>query len=117
MLIARINPPAKRIIQTGPFETKEFTGDLMILRCEKLTVGTNEDIEIEVRFGNVKYERNLDGSQGKALFDKVYRMNVSLTQQEAAGWGTDDSVLYDIVAQKLGLSVTEKIEIDLPFNT
>ena len=117
MLVARINPPVKRIIQTGAFETKEFTGELMVAKCSKLVIGTSDKIEFEVRFGNVKYEKNLDGSQGKALFDKVYQLRIDFDQSEMASWGTDDSVVYDIIAQRIGVSILSKEDMDMPFNT
>lgn len=115
MLVAKINPPAKRVIQTGPFSTEEFTGDCMVARCNKLVIGASEDIQFEVRFGNIKYEKNLDGSQGKPLFDKVYQTRMEFTAQEMANWGTDDSVVYDIIAQRAGVNIVSKFEIDIPF--
>ena len=36
-----------------------------------------------------------------------------MTSEELATWGTDDSVLLDIVAAKLGTSITEKKVQDL----
>ena len=79
MLVAKINPPAKRLIQVTPFTTQEFTGEYMVARCTRLVVGAmqgtlNDDIEFEVRFGNIKYDKNLDGTNGQALFDKVYQI-------------------------------------------
>jgi hypothetical protein len=35
-----------------------------------------------------------------------------MTSSELATWGTDDSVLLDLIAAKLGTSVTEKITKD-----
>ena len=121
MLVAKINPPAKRVIQKTPFESKEFIGEYMIARCSKLVVGAmsssfNDKIEFEVRFGSIKYEKNLDGSQGKPLFDKVTHHFVNFTHSELSNWGTDDSVVYSKIADKLGFNIVETILIDLPFN-
>ena len=115
MLVAKINPPAKRVMQTGPFSTQEFTGDCMIARCDKLAIGAPDKIEFTLRFGNITYEKNIDGSQGRAMFDKVYQTRMEFTAAEMASWGTDDSVVYEIIAQKLGFTVLSKFEIELTF--
>lgn len=121
MLVAKINPPVKRVIQTSAFEFKEFFGEYMIARCNRLVIGAdpnsiNDSIEFEIKFGNIKYESNLDGSQGQPLFDKVYRMQLSFTNSELANWGTDDSIVYSLIAQKLGFSIVSTQQIDVPFN-
>jgi len=121
MLVAKINPPAKRLIQVTAFQTQEFIGEYMVARCSRLVVGAmqgtpNDDIEFEVRFGNIKYERNLDGTNGQGLFDKVYRTKVSFTNSELANWGTDDSFVYTKIAEKLGFSIIETTLMDIPFN-
>jgi hypothetical protein len=76
----------------------------------------NDDIEFEVRFGNIKYDKNLDGTNGQALFDKVYRTKVNFTNSELANWGTDDSYVYTKIAEKLGFSIIETTLMDVPFN-
>lgn len=121
MLVAKINPPAKRVIQKTPFESQEFLGEYMVARCSKLVIGAtssslNDKIEFEVRFGSIKYEKNLDGSQGTPLFDKVTHAFVSFTHSELSNWGTDDSIVYDKIAEKLGFNIVETSLIDLPFN-
>lgn len=122
MLVATINPPAKRYIQNTPFSTVEFTGDRMVANCKRLPIGAvgqspNDKIEFEVRFGVIKYESNLDGTQGPPLFDRVYTTKVSFFASELSNWGTDDSVVYTAIAQKLGFSIVTTEQIDLPFNT
>ena len=115
MLVAKINPPAKRVMQVGPFSTQEFTGDCMIARCDRLAIGTSDKIEFTIRFGNITYQKNIDGSDGRAMFDKVYQTRVEFTAAELATWGTDDSVVYDIIAQKMGFTVLSKFEVELTF--
>ena len=36
-----------------------------------------------------------------------------MTSSELATWGTDDSVLLDLIATKLGATLTEKVTKDL----
>lgn len=121
MLVAKINPPAKRVIQTSPFTSQEFFGEYMVVRCDRLVIGAvastfNDAIEFEVKFGNIKYEQNLDGTQGQPLFDKVTHTKVNFNHQELSDWGTDDTVVYQKIADKLGFSILETSIINLPFN-
>jgi hypothetical protein len=121
MLVAKINPPAKRVIQTSPFTSQEILGEYMIVRCDRIVIGAvastfNDKIEFEVKFGNIKYEKNLDGSQGQALFDKVTHTRVNFSHQELSDWGTDDTIIYQKIGDKLGFNVVETTIINLPFN-
>lgn len=122
MLVAKINPVCKRVIQTGPFTTQEFTGDSMVAQCRRLVIGAvgqsqNDDIEFEVRFGNVKYETNPDGTQGRPLFDKIWQQKVVFKAADLSNWGTDDSVVYAAIAQKIGFSIVSSQQLDIPYNT
>ncbi len=112
MLVATINPPAKKVIQPTPFSTQELTANQMIVKCTKLVIGgdptSNADkVNFDVRFGTVKYQPALNGGQGDPYFEILVHYNTTLTQQELSGWGTDDTVVYGIIAQKLGFQVTQ----------
>lgn len=118
MLVARVNPPAKKLFQTSPFNTVEVEADLMIAKCSNLVVGAmsgsmNDEIVFQVRFGKIKYEKNPDGTDSNPIFDNVVITRVSFTQEEMADWGTDDSIVYEKIAQKLGFNVvgTEIINV------
>ena len=97
MLVAKINPLAKRIVQTTPFSQTELTGEYMVA----------------VRFGNVKYYQNPDGSNGDPLMDTVISARVTFTSAELSDWGTDDTIVYQKIAQKLGFTIvsTENLPI------
>lgn len=121
MLVAKINPPAKKFIQDTPFSVKEFLGEYMVAKCTKLPLGANsqsvnDKIEFTVKFGNIKYEPNLDGTPGSPLFELVYLANVNFKGDELSNWGTDDSIVYTILAQKFNFQVVETFELDIPFN-
>jgi len=121
MLIAKITPPAKRFIQDTPFSVKEFSGDHMVAKCVQLPIGAtspseNDKIEFRVKFGNIKYEPNLDGTPGTPLFDLVYGTNIKIPASELVNWGTDDSIVYTILAQKFNFQVIEVFELDVAFN-
>lgn len=121
MLVAKINPPAKRIIQDSPFTFQEFLGEYMIAKCTKLPIGAstgseNDSVEFTIKFGNIKYEPNLDGTPGTPLFDKVFGTAARISASELSNWGTDDSVVYTVIAQKFNFQVIETFELDIPFN-
>jgi hypothetical protein len=120
MLVARVNPPAKKVFQTSPFSQVEVEGDLMIAKCSSLVVGAmfgtqNDEITFQVRFGKIKYEKNPDGTNGNPIFDIVVVTRVNFTSQEMADWGTDDSIVYDKIAEKLGFDVISTEVMNIRF--
>ena len=42
MLVAKISPAAKKIIQKTPFEQEVLTGEYMIVQCNKYVIGGNK---------------------------------------------------------------------------
>jgi hypothetical protein len=63
MLVAKINPPAKRVIQTSPFTSQEILGEYMIVRCDRIVIGAvastfNDKIEFEVNGKKGEYARS-----------------------------------------------------------
>jgi len=121
MLVAKINPPAKRVIQTSPFATDEFTAEYMVVKCTDLVIGGSsnsptDEIKFNIKFGNLGHIKNPDGSVGRSKLDEILFTTITLTQQELSDWGTDDSIVFNKIAQKLGFSVIsiQSIE-DMPF--
>jgi hypothetical protein len=102
MLLAKLQTPATKVYQVSPFETKTATAEYMVVAAQKYVIGT-EDVTFELRFCNIIEEND------EERLDIVNRMTIVLTQEELITWGTDDSVLLDLVAAKLNNSVVEKI--------
>ena len=120
MLVAKISPAAQKIIQKTPFEQEVLTGEYMIIQCNKYVVGSlvgtfNDENYFELKFGNIKYEQNPDGTNGKPMLDTIVSQRLKLTTPEVENWGTDDSVLFDIIAQKLGITIVELTTMDMQF--
>ena len=120
MLVAKISPAAKKIIQKSPFEQEVLTGEYMIVQCNKYIVGSivgtfNDENYFELKFGNIKYEQNPDGTNGKPMLDTVVSQRLKLTTPEVESWGTDDSVVFDIIAKKLGVTIVELTTMDMQF--
>lgn len=106
MILAKLATPAIKVVQNGAFGTTSITAEYLVVSTSRFVIGSN-DVSFELRFGNLIIETD------EERFDIVLRDNLTLTSEELATWGTDDSVLLDIIAAKLGTSITEKITKDL----
>lgn len=106
MLLGKLSTPAIKVYQSGAFNSTTATANYIVVSTQRFIIG-DKDAEFEVRFGNVITENE------KERFDSILRETVKMTSEELATWGTDDSVLLDIVAAKLGTSITEKKVQDL----
>lgn len=116
MLVATINPPAKKIVQSTPFTSTEITGNQMIVKCTQLVIGgaagsNSDQTRFEARFGTVGYQKNPDGSNGNAIFDTIVIHSTTFTQQQLANWGTDDTIIFTLIAQQLGVSIVKTEDI------
>jgi hypothetical protein len=110
MLVAKINPPAKKIFQKSPFEQHEVLANYMIAKCTQLVIGgqqgsPNEEVTFNVKFGEIKIEKNPDGTDKPPLFDVIMHARVVFTQAELSDWGTDDTIVYAKIANKLGFNI------------
>lgn len=122
MLVAKINPPAKKIFQKSPFEQFEIPANYMIAKCTQLVIGgqsgnPNEEVTFNVKFGEIKIEKNPDGTDKPPLFDVIMHARVVFTQDELSDWGTDDTIVYSKIANKLGFNIisTETINSTYTF--
>ena len=116
MLVATINPPAKKIVQSTPFDITELTGNQMIVKCSQLVIGgasgsNSDEIRFDVKFGNVEYEKNPDGTNGTAIFQILAIHQQRFTQEELTNWGTDDTIIFNMIAQKLGFNIVSTEDI------
>jgi len=105
MLLGKLETPATKVYQSGPFSTTTATAEYMVVATQKYVIG-GEDVVFEVRFGNIVTEHN------KERFDILMRQDFKMTSDDLSTWGTDDSVLLDLIAAKLGTTVIEKINKD-----
>jgi len=93
----------------------------MVVKCTDLVIGGSsnsptDEIKFNIKFGNIGHITNPDGSVGRSKLDEILFTTISLTQQELSDWGTDDSIVFYKIAQKLGFSIIsiQSIE-DMPF--
>lgn len=106
MLLGKLSTQATKVYQNGAFNTTTATADYLNVSTEKYVIGASE-VSFELRFGNIITENE------EERFDILLRDKLTMTSEELATWGTDDSVLLDLIAQKLGNTITEKIVKDL----
>lgn len=116
MLVATINPPAKKLVQSTPFATTELTANQMIVKCSQLVIGgaagsNSDQTRFEAKFGNVEYQKNPDGTNGNAIFNTLLLHQTTFTQQELANWGTDDTIIFTLIAQQLGFSIVKTEDV------
>jgi len=116
MLVATINPPAKKVVQSTPFSSTELTANQMIVKCTQLVIGgaagsNSDQTRFEARFGSVDYQKNPDGSNGNASFNTLVIHSTSFTQQQLANWGTDDTIIFTLIAQQLGVSIVKTEDV------
>ena len=108
MLLGKLASPAIKVYQNGAFSSTTATAEYMIVSVQKYVVG-DDKASFELRFGNILTENE------KERFDIVLREDVKMTSEELSTWGTDDSVLLDLIAIKIGNSITGKITKDLHY--
>jgi hypothetical protein len=106
MLISKINPPAKKSIELSPFNLTTEDLEYMTAIARPYIPG-NSSTNFQVEFGTITI--NEEGLPIR--FVNQLNSQLTLTSEELSGWGTNDEVLLNIVASKLGVTNTEFIEL------
>jgi hypothetical protein len=108
MNLAKINPAVQKTFQISPFETTTEQADYMSVSANQYIIG-GDKVSFGVRFGtyNSEAEHRVD------KFKNLLRHEVVLTKDEIADWGTDDTIIFEKIAEKLGTSIVEIIEDDI----
>ena len=102
MLLGKLQNKATKVFQVSAFETKNVTADYMIVKAN-LAIGADV-VGFDVRFGNIIEE------DGKERFDILIRDGIKLKAEELISWGTDDTVVLDLIASKYNNTIIEKVE-------
>lgn len=114
MLLAKISPAAKQIVQTNPFESSEVSAEYMSALARPYALGASK-VNFEVLFGNLVESPKPGTEEVSQNFVRVTGANVELEGEELASWGTDDSVVLSAIAAKLGTSVVSTLSVDSHF--
>jgi len=111
MLLAKISPAAEIVVQTTPFEHSTTEASYMSVVANPY-IPDAEVTNFTLSFGySVPPTPPEEPQSPSYIFIYIYQL--SLTNEELSTWGTDDEELYQIVANKLGCSIIEFINVDL----
>jgi hypothetical protein len=107
MLYAKINPKASFVQQEGPFTAPiTIEAEYLTALARPYAAGALET-NFEVPFCNpVLNEEGIIISM-----TQVSNISLVLTAEELVDWGTDDSVLLEVIADKLGTTIESTIEL------
>lgn len=106
MLIAKINPPALQIVESTPFSSSTINLDYYTAIARPYIPGSSST-NFQLQFGTV----NLDDEGLIISFNNETNSQLTMTSEELVTWGTNDSTLLYLIAEKLGVSVLEIVEI------
>lgn len=106
MLIAKINPPAIKILETTPFSSTTKNLDYMTAIARPYTPGA-PSTNFQIQFGLV----NLDENNVVISFNNETNSQLTMTSEELSTWGTTDDVLLNLIATKLGISILEIVNV------
>jgi len=107
MLYAKISPPAQITVQDGPFATKVETVEFVSITVHNYNMGDDPAI-FSVYYGNPVFYDNI-----YRRFDEKYQQRLTLEASDVAQWGTDDSVVFNIIGEKQGFVVEEIFDTKL----
>ena len=106
MLVAKISPTAKLVVQPTPFESTVIEADYMTALARPYTLGATK-VNFEVVYGNI-VESPVHGSDVLVRqFKSVTNSQLVLEGPELSSWGIDDSVVLVAIAEKVGTTVVE----------
>jgi hypothetical protein len=106
MLLAKINPPAEKIIEITPFSSTTILLDYMTAIARPYSAGATKT-NFVIEFGNITENEDIVTS-----FQSKTQTRLTLTSEELDTWGTNDEDLLVIVADKLGVTIEEFKSLD-----
>ena len=114
MLVTKISPNATFTKQESPFQSTSIEAHHMTALARPYHLGA-KITSFEVVFGNlIPAVEAVEASEGveaveaqEAKFEQVSNSRVELTSEELATWGTDDKVVLEAIATKLGTTCLE----------
>lgn len=102
MILAKISPSASIYKQSTPFDYTLESAEYMSIYAPYY-VPNSDTTNFIIQFGNIPIPVN--GEPSPPPFVSIYEMNISLTSDDLSIWGTDDKVLYSIVADKINIQI------------
>lgn len=107
-LFAKITPAAEFVISASPFNRNIKTCEYLTARLNRYQMGGGEEeIFCEVLFGEFVPAIPREFLE---KFETYGTVRVKFTSDELNDWGTDDSVILNKIAEKLGIEIVEILE-------
>ena len=107
MLYARINPHAISYNMENPLNPTPIELDVFTVFARQYGIGA-KNVNFELQYGTI----TVDINEIPIAFEKKITKFLRLSSNDIVNWGTDDSSLLEIVAGKIGTTITEFITID-----
>ena len=107
MLYAKINPVGKKVESITPFETKTTDLDYFGAEANPYRLGTS-NTDFTVLFGVIVEESGIP-----VAFKNEKSMRIVLTASELEDWGTDDKVVLEKLAAKVGVTIVPDSYIEI----
>lgn len=105
MLVGKINPTAKFQKQATPFAQPEvIEADHMGVIGRPYIAGAEKN-RFQLVFGSVEVKG------AKTRLQELGSTDLELTAEDLATWGTDDSALLSIAAAKLGVTISDLVQV------
>ena len=105
MLFGKINPTAKIPAMSDPFTYTVTEATHITATADRYGLGAKE-VTFSVIYGTPVFDE--EGTMTN--FQTLLSTSVTFTDTEIADWGTDDTVMLNKVAAKVGTAVTEVVE-------
>ncbi len=108
MLFGKINPEAIIANLNGPFDLQTTYAQYMTATASPYRLGDNV-VNFIIYYGNFK----LDENNTPVSFETKLTNVCTLSGEQIADWGTDDSTVLNAIAIQQGTTITEFIENDI----
>ena len=106
MLIAKINPPAIKIVETTPFSSTTKNLDYMTAIARPYILNS-PSTNFQIQFGSIVLNEN----EVIVGFKHETSSKITLTSEELSDWGSNDEILLELIATKLNVSILETINV------
>jgi len=106
MIVAKISPSASFVKQVGPFAQPQTEFFEYFAVFARPYIAGSAFTNFEVQFGTCSQPVN---SGELPVFNRSESTNIVLSSEELSTWGTDDTILLNLVAGKMGTSVISTV--------
>lgn len=110
MLYAKLTEAIEVVTQTGPFTNETKKAWHLLASVSNYDMGT-KNVIVNAMYGNVLY---IPGTGDLDYVDVLLTDRIKLTEEESANWGTDDSYILTLIAEKNNIQIAEILDSTVP---